>query len=143
VIIFLGNIITGVFWMRFAMKTKDVKIISHSMKGVIKSDQLFTIPGIILITAGGLGQAIYANIPLLRTGWIFWSLIMFSLSGIFYSWKVGPLQKKIYRYTLPEKQNEFNWTNFKKMYAQWEIWGAMATLTPLAALVMMVLKKPA
>ncbi len=39
--------------MRFAMRTKDLKIISHSMKGIIKSDQLFTIPGIIFIIAGG------------------------------------------------------------------------------------------
>ena len=71
VIIFLGNIFTGLFWMHIAIKTKDLKIISHSIKGVIRSDRLFTIPGVILITAGGLMTAIYGRIPIIHTAGFF------------------------------------------------------------------------
>ena len=42
VIIFLGNIITGLFWMRIAVKTKDVRIIHHTMNGIIMADRYFT-----------------------------------------------------------------------------------------------------
>jgi uncharacterized membrane protein len=83
VIIFLGNIFTGAFWMHIAIKTKDLKIIAHTMKGVIKSDRLFTIPGVIFITAGGFMTAIFGHIPILHTGWILWSLILFSISELF------------------------------------------------------------
>lgn len=143
VILFLGNIVTGLFWMTIAVKTKDLKIISHSIKGVIKSDRLFTIPGVIVITAGGFMAAIYGNLPLLRTGWIFWSLILFSISGIAFGWKVAPLQRKIYNLTsTKETAHDFNWQGFKKVYLEWETWGLIALLTPVAALVMMVLKIP-
>jgi len=40
--IFLGNIITGLFWMHIAIKTKDLKIIAFAMKGIIKADRYFT-----------------------------------------------------------------------------------------------------
>ena len=72
VVAFLGNIVTGLFWMKFARKTNDIRIIHHSAAGIIASDKLFTIPGVIIITAGGFASALYGGIPLLRTGWIFW-----------------------------------------------------------------------
>jgi len=143
VVIFLGNIITGLFWMRFAVKTKDLKIISFTMKGIRKADQYFTIPGVIIITAGGFLAAIYAHIPILRTGWILWSIIMFSLSGLVFSFRLAPLQKKIYDLTFnKEDVNDFDWKNFNKLYSAWDAWGIIAMLTPLAAFVMMTLKIP-
>ena len=54
VIIFMGNIITGLFWMRQANKTNNFSIISFTMKGVIASDRWFTIPGVVVITPRGL-----------------------------------------------------------------------------------------
>jgi uncharacterized membrane protein len=138
VILFLGNIITGVFWMMFAVKTKDVKIISHTMRGIIRADLIFTIPGVILLTAAGVYAAVHAHIPLLRTGWILWSIIMFSISGAAFS-VLGPLQKKIYQYTLSE---DFDWKEFNRLNTRWSIIGTVATITPLVALAMMVLKIP-
>ena len=141
VIIFLGNIITGLFWMHIAVKSKDLKIISHSIKGVIKSDRLFTIPGVIFIILGGFMAAISGRLPLLHTGWIFWSIVLFSISGLAFAWKVAPLQKKIKNLT-SNHSGDFDWTFFKKVYSQWELWGLFSLLTPFAALVMMVLKLP-
>ena len=146
VIIFLGNIITGLFWMHHAKRSGNLPLISHTMKGIIKSDQWFTIPGIVIIVAGGFSAAIHGHYPLLKTGWIFWSLVAFTLSGIAYSWKVAPLQQRIYKMTREEKPGEkenFSWEEFHRQYKSWEFWGAVALITPLAALVMMILKIPA
>jgi uncharacterized membrane protein len=141
--IFLGNIVTGLFWMHIAVKTKDLKIISFVMNGIIKADRYFTIPGVVIITAGGFLTAIYGHFPILRTGWIFWSIIMFSISGLAFAFKVAPLQKKIYNLILnKDPSTDFNWENFKKVYFEWDIWGLIALLTPLAAFVMMTLKIP-
>ena len=143
VMLFLGNIITGLFWMRIAVTTKDVKIISHTMRGIIKSDKYFTIPGVIIIIFGGFMGAIYGHFPILRTGWILWSIILFSISGLAFSLKVAPLQKKISRFVMDkETLNDQDWIDFRKMYLQWDIWGLIALLTPLAAFVMMTLKIP-
>ena len=143
VVLFMGNIITGLFWVRIAVKTKDLKIISHTIKGVTRSDRLFTIPGVIIITAGGFLAAIHAHFPILRTGWIFYSIILFSISGLAFAWKVAPLQKMLYKLTVDQEGNEqFNWNVFNKKLQEWEIWGLIAMLTPLAAMVMMTLKLP-
>jgi uncharacterized membrane protein len=140
VIAFMGNIVTGLFWMKQADKTKDIKLISFTMKGIIASDRLFTIPGVIIITAGGFAAAIHNNIPLLRTGWIFWPIILFTFSGIMYSVMLAPMQKKIYRLTLDA--GAFNWSSYHSNLKKWEVAGFIAMLTPLVALVMMVLKLP-
>jgi len=142
VIIFMGNIITGLFWMRLANKTNNLSIISFTMKGIIRSDRLFTIPGVIIITAAGFSAAIQGGLPLLRTGWIFWSIVLFTLSGLIFSVRVAPLQRQILRITESKSAEKFNDNTYRQYLLQWEIWGLMALLTPLAALIMMVLKIP-
>lgn len=129
--------------MRIAVKTKDLKIIHHTMNGIIMADRYFTIPGVIIITVGGFMAAIYGHFPILRTGWILWSIILFSISGLAFAFKVAPLQRKIYKLTLVAKNSaDFDWINFRKIYLAWDIWGLIAVLTPLAAFVMMTLKIP-
>ena len=58
VIIFLGNIITGLFWKAHADRTRDVRFIAHTMHGIIRSDRWFTIPGVVVITLAGFLAAI-------------------------------------------------------------------------------------
>lgn len=143
VMIFLGNIITGLFWMRFAVKTRDVKIIQYAMGVIIKLDRYFTVPGVIVITAAGIFAAIYGHFPILGTGWILWSIIMFSISGIVFAVRVVPLQKRIYNMTVDKEMlMDTEWNRFMKLYFQWDIWGIFAILTPMAAFVMMTLKVP-
>ena len=143
VIIFLGNIITGLFWKAHADRTKDVRFIAHTMYGIIRSDRWFTIPGVIVITMSGVLAAIQAGLPLLRTGWIFWSLVAFSVSGIVFAWRVAPLQKQILALTTNTTDSAFPWDRYRSKSLQWEIWGFVATVSPIIAVVLMVLKRPA
>src|SRR5579859_6276542 len=89
VIIFLGNITVGGFWKAWADRTNNAAIIAHTMEGIIKADRIFTIPGVILIVIGGVGATFAADIPILRTGWILWGLVLFVLAGIAF----GPLSR--------------------------------------------------
>lgn len=138
VILFLGNIITGLFWKAHADKSRNVRIIAHTMAGIIRSDRWFTIPGVIVITAAGFAGAIQGGLPLLRTGWILWSLVAFTLSGIAFAWKVAPLQRELV--TMASNETSFDWTLYRARSLQWELWGAFATITPMIAVVLMVLK---
>ena len=143
VMIFLGNLITGLFWMRLAIKTKDLKTICFTIKSIIKLDNYFTIPGVVIITTAGIFAGVYGHFPLLHTGWILWSIILLSLSGMVFGFIVAPLQKKIYHFTLnKEATNDFDWTAFYKLCVAWDIWGFIALILPLVAFVMMTLKIP-
>lgn len=143
VVAFLGNSTTGLFWMRFAFKRNDVRIIQHTALGIIRSDRLFTIPGVIIITAGGFFAAIYAGIPLLRTGWIFWPILLFTLSGVFFAYKVAPLQSKMKKYLNSSiENNNYQAENFAVLLKQWEFWAFLALATPVISFFMMLLKWP-
>ena len=76
VILFLGNIITGLFWKFHADGTRNQSIIAHTLRGLIRADRWFTIPSVFAITATGVLAAMKAGLPLLRTGWIFWSIVV-------------------------------------------------------------------
>jgi uncharacterized membrane protein len=95
VIAFVGNIITGIFWHAHAARTRDPKLLAYTMGGIIRSDRLFTIPGVIGIIATGIAAAIYGNFPILRTGWILWTLILFIVSGLIFMIRVAPLQRQL------------------------------------------------
>jgi len=138
VILFMGNIIIGLFWKFHADGTRNRQFIAHTMRGLIRADWWFTIPGVVVITVFGVLAAMRAGLPLLRTGWIFWSIVAFALSGIAFAWKVAPLQKKLLRMT--EGDSELDWAAYRSLSLQWELWGLFATITPLIAVVLMTWK---
>ncbi|NUN68625.1 MAG: DUF2269 family protein [Bacteroidetes bacterium] len=143
VILFLGNIITAIFWMQIAVRSKDARIIGHTLKGIITADALFTMPGVILLAAAGLMTAMVGRYPLLQTGWIVWPTVLFIVSGIIFMVRLAPLQKRMAAMTDEHAGDiAFDWEAFRSLHNSWLVWGAAATVTPIAAAVMMVLKRP-
>lgn len=141
VVLFMGNIITGLFWKFHADGTRDPKVIAHTFDGIIRADRWFTIPGVIIIVAAGVFAALHAKLPILGTGWIFWSIVLFIISGIAFSAKVAPLQVRIRNLALAgDKKGEMDWHLYHALSRLWEVWGFVALITPLAAVVLMVLK---
>jgi uncharacterized membrane protein len=142
VIIFLGNIIASHFWIHLAMKSRDFNIIKHSIAGVMRSDKVFTIPAVIVIVVAGVLAAFYGNIPILRTGWILWSIILFSCSGVIFSTKLSVVLRKMLELT-SHHNREQEWNSMEYLYKQWKMWALVAIIMPFTALVMMILKIPA
>jgi uncharacterized membrane protein len=140
VVLFLGNIITGVFWKVHADITGDLRARAQALDGIIKSDRLFTLPGVFAIIITGVWMAIDAHLPLLGTRWILWSLILFGISGICFGGFVAPLQKKLLANARAGLSGTWNEAEYKKLSGAWTLWGTIATLTPLIAVFLMVMK---
>ena len=141
VVLFLGNIITGVFWHRHAARTRDPHLLAHAVDGVIRSDRLFTMPGVLLIIATGVLTAMQLGLPLLKTGWILWSLVLFAISGLLFGTQVAPLQRQLLALAKAgSSKGAFDYDAYHRLAVRWEFTGTVATLTPLAALVLMVMK---
>lgn len=136
VIAFLGNITTGLFWHAHAARTRDARLLAHTMNGIVRSDRLFTIPGVIVIIVSGLAAAIHGGLPLLRTGWILWTLVLFSISGLIFMLRVAPLQRQLYALAESGVQSgDFEYARYHALAVRWEIWGAAALMTPVAVIV--------
>lgn len=117
VILFLGNIVTGLFWKAHADRSGDPRVIAHAFEGIIRSDRWFTIPGVVVIIITGVAAAVV---------FMFW---------------VAPLQVRILTLARAAGQNgQFDWPVYRKFSHVWEFWGLVAMLTPAVAVVLMVLK---
>ena len=139
VVLFLGNITTGIFWKANADRTRNPVVIANMLEGIIRADRLFTNPPIIFILIGGIGAAIVGNFPILRTGWIFWSIVLFTVSGIAFMAQVAPLQRKMLTLVRASGEN-LDWTEYRRLSHAWELWGAVALLAPALAAVLMIMK---
>ena len=53
VVMFIGNIVTGVFWHKHAVRTRDRASSRTPWTACIRSDRLFTMPGVLVILASG------------------------------------------------------------------------------------------
>lgn len=140
VIAFMGNITTGLFWARRAMRTRDLRRIADTFDGITQSDRVFTVPGVIGIVVTGVAAAILGGQPILSTGWIFWPIVLFAISGIVFGVWVAPLQRRIRELATSDSTSDSHWATVEVLFRRWELWGALALLTPVAAAVIMVFK---
>ena len=94
----------------------------------------------MLIIVAGVLLAIYGHFPLLRTGWILWTLVLFAISGAVFGARVAPLQRELKALAERGMQGSFDYARYHSLALRWEVWGAIALLTPVAGLALMVLK---
>lgn len=141
VVLFLGNIITGLFWKAHGDRTGDPRIIAHTLEGIIRSDRWFTLPGVVLIMVFGVAAAIVGRLPILGTGWIWQSIALFTVSGLAFVLQVAPLQRRLRTLAASGMAGEpWDQEMYHRLSRRWELWGIVAILTPLAAMFLMVYK---
>lgn len=141
VVVFLGNLITGILWKMHGDQTKDPVIIRHTVAGLIRADRWFTIPGVVLILIGGFGAAIVGGLPLLRTPWILAGIILFTISGIAYMGRVVPLQRRLLEVARSGVESgKLDWDKYRALTRSWNVWGTIALLTPVLAMIIMIAK---
>jgi len=141
-VLFLGSISTGVFWKAHADKSRNPAIIAHALDGVIRSDRLFTIPGVLVILVAGIAAAIVGGLPMLRTEWLAGGFILISIAGIAFSARIAPLQRRMRDLARAsvDDLDTFDWATYEKLSRDWAIWGAIALIAPFLAVALMVFK---
>ena len=141
VIAFVGNIVTGLFWHAHAARTRDPRLLEFAMSGIIRSDRIFTIPGVLGIIATGVSAAMLADLPVLGTKWILWTIVMFAISGAIFMIRIAPLQRALHAFADKGAQSPpFDYAGYHRLAVRWELWGLAAVLTPIAGIALMVLK---
>jgi uncharacterized membrane protein len=140
VVLFLGNIITGVFWKLHGDRLGTLNARAQALDGVIRSDRWFTLPGVFGIIVTGVLLAKTLHLPILATKWLLWALILFGVSGAAFSIFVGPLQKKLLKNVQAGLSGTWNQSEYEALTRSWKVWGAIATVAPLIALFLMVMK---
>ena len=141
VVLFVGNITTGILWKVQADRTRNPALIAHVCAGLTRSDRFFTMPGVLLIVIAGIVAAITGHLPILGTGWIFWSIVLLTISGLAFMLRVAPLQRRMHALSTAGAQDgQLDWPAYEAATRSWNVWGIIALFAPLVAVALMVLK---
>lgn len=129
----------GLFWKAIADRSGKAEIVAHTLRGIILSDRLITIPSIFVILIGGFGAASVGGWTILGTGWILWSLVLFIIAGIAFG-PVSRAQRELAELAAAGGAGLVASEPYRRISHKWELWGTIALVAPLLALVLMVLK---
>ncbi|MBB6633885.1 DUF2269 family protein [Cohnella thailandensis] len=139
-ILFVGNIVTAAFWQTMADVGGNPAAIHQASKFVMKADWAFTLPGLaLLVVTGGL-MAERGGYSMGGWNWLTLSLALFALTGILWAAFLIPLQRKMIRLSADAVHSGVIPAAYRQVSRNWAIFGSVATLLPVANLILMVIK---
>lgn len=136
VVVFLGTIVLGIYWKALGDRTRDPKIIAHTLEGIIGADRRLTMPSATLLFIFGFGAQGMGHYPIMLP-WILWSIILFVISTIAFMGFVSPTQKRMLALA---RSGNLDWKQYDALSAKWRLWGTIALVTPIIAFVLMIVK---
>jgi len=139
VVLFLGNIIISAVWRLLAQRSDDKAIHQFSIKLIQRTDFIFTVPGIIFI--GVTGHMLAAGVGGIGAhGWIYHSYALLTVSALI--WMIGliPIQRKQMRLLNEAHSIKEAGVRYSTLNRWWSILIIIATVLPLIALYLMVIR---
>lgn len=135
-VLFIGNIITAAFWKLLAERESNPQVIASTAKRVMAADYWFTVPGIVLLLSTGHILMAQGGYSLLSFSWISVAYATFILSGVLWVLALLPAQRTMIRHSQHGQLD----SEYSRASNTWNLWGTVATLLPLVALYLMVVK---
>jgi len=139
-VIFLGNIIVTGWWKVMADRTKNPVIIAFAQRQVTLTDYVFTLGGVILIVATGIGNAVLHNMDYLSIRWLVWGYWLFIISGVIWVVVLIPVQIKQAKMAKQFSENGVIPDLYWRLGQIWLVFGILATILPLLNIYWMVFK---
>ncbi len=141
VVAFFSNAVGAFFWKARADRAHDAAIVAHTFRTLNAGDRWITPISIAILVASGIAAAGMAGIPLLRTGWVLWSIVAFAGSGAVFGVSVLPLQRRVAAWTTESaSQASFDWQRYASEARRWSRWAHLSLGLALLAMVLMVLR---
>jgi uncharacterized membrane protein len=114
---FLSNAVAALFWKARADRGRDPAVVAHTFRTLVAGDRWITPIATAAIVITGIGAALVAGVPMLRTGWLLWSIVSFAGSGAV-----------------------FGWERYESEARRWSRWAHVSLLLAFLAMALMTLK---
>jgi uncharacterized membrane protein len=140
VVLFLGNIIVTMIWKVLADRTKGPSVVAYAQRLVTTTDIAFTATGVVLIVVSGQVMAehfggVFGGHAWLTIGWS-----LFIASGVIWVAALIPIEVMQARMAKRFATEVVIPARYWRLSTLWFVFGAVATLLPLANLYFMVFK---
>lgn len=140
VVIFVGTIVSALVWQRAAERSQDRPIIAHTYHVLNRFDSLITPAAVVTIAVTGVLLAKLASLPMLRTGWIFWSLVAWGASGALFATALFPLQRRLEHEANSDAMRAKSKKTYMRMSKRWARLTHLTLVGILISFSLMVLK---
>ena len=140
VVVLMGNVTITAFWKVFADRTREPRTIAFAQRLVTVTDWVFTLGGIVLIYAGGIGAMLVGGFDFLDTLSLVWGQVLFAISGLIWLRVLVPAQIRQARLARAFAAGGEIPGTYWAEGRRWLVWGIIATLPLLAAVWVMVAK---
>ncbi len=137
-VLFLGNIIVTAVWKSLADRTRNAVVIGFSQRLVTITDIAFTATGIVLLA--WTGPVMATRLGGMGIPWVAWGAGLFAAAGLVWLAVLIPVQILQARLARGFAHGGAIPPRYWTLARIWMIGGIAATLLPLAALVVMVMK---
>ena len=140
VVLFLGNIIVTAVWKLLADRTKNPPVVAYAQRLVTVTDVAFTASGAVLILVSGQAMAddfggVFSGPSWLTIGWS-----LFVASGVIWLAVLIPIEVMQARLARDFRDAAAIPDRYWRLSTLWAIFGAIATVLPLANLYFMIFK---
>ncbi len=140
VVLFLGNIVVTAVWKALADRTRNSAVVAYAQRLVTVTDIAFTATGVILIIVSGQVMAddfggVFGGPAWLTIGWS-----LFIASGVIWVAALVPIEVMQTRLAKGFRDAATIPDRYWRLSRLWAVFGAVATVLPLANLYFMVFK---
>ena len=140
VVLFVGNILVTAVWKALADRTRNPGVVAYAQRLVTITDVAFTSTGVVLIVVSGHVLAgdyggVFSGPTWLQVGWS-----LFIASGVIWISALIPIQVMQARLARGFRDAPAIPDRYWRLSTLWMIFGAIATVLPLANLYFMVFK---
>lgn len=142
VVLFLGNLMTCLFWAAHATRSRDPSVIAHTFDGIRRADRWFTLPGVLTMLVGGVVAAIRLDLAVFGTGWIVWALGLLGIGLLVLATVRAALQRDLLELAVSGDAEHLAWKEYELLYRYWWMASLVAIAAPLLAVVLMVYRPP-
>ena len=137
----IGNAIVMAVWLTIAGFSSSQAAKRQAARAVNVGDAWFTIPGVFLLLANGLamvfgrygGVSAFTTTPFIGIG-----LVLLTLTGIVWALRLVPAQLTLDR--LARAPGDLDIASFRSVLIGWYVWGTVATILPILAVIVMATK---
>jgi uncharacterized membrane protein len=137
----IGNALVMAIWLSVAGFAGSDRARRRAARAVNLGDVRFTVPGVLLLLTNGLamvaerygGASAFTTTPFIAAG-----LVLLTGTGLVWALRLVPAQLALYR--LAEAPGELDVAAFRSLLVGWSVWGVIATVMPIAAVVVMTTK---
>lgn len=142
VVLFLGNLVTCLFWASHANRSRDPSVIAHTFHGIRRADRWFTLPGAVAILVGGVVAAIRLDLAVFGTGWIVWALGLLGIGLLVLATVRAALQRDLVELAVAGDAEHLSWKEYELLYRYWWMASLVGIAAPLLAVVLMIFRPP-